>query len=689
MAVANDNVNVIVTPLSGGWTTVTVTATDSGGLSATQAFDLAVTNRGPVAVGMLDAVVLQVGEGAEVVDVAGIFEDPDGEALTYGASSSVPAVVGAAISGTRVTLTPAAGGTARITVTAIDVTGSNMQARLGFDVRVKAAPGVTVSTDALTVTEGSTATYTVVLDSEPTGDVVVTATAEVGAEVTVSPAALTFTAMNWGTAQTVTVAGMQDSDAVADPPFTISHEVSGSDYDSVSASSVQVTIVETGTSTLSVVAARAGEMSSVMFEVTLSKSSSSEITVEYATSDGSGSGGARAGSDYTETMGTLTFPANSTASQQIVVPITNDREDEEEEETFLLTLTNPQNAELVGGEQTLQAVGTIEDDDVPLVEVSFGSSSYVVTEGRTVDVVVRLNRDPERDLKIGILDLSLFGASRADYWVSQNAVAFGAGVMSQQFQVSATDDRHDDDGEKVQLELGSLPFLVDAAGVTTVSINGDDGDEDTPPRAGITVDVECAGTLCRASTGTPVLFEDTSTGSVRSRRWDFGDGTGSRNQRIDHVWAESGFYEVTLSVSDGGVQESTASLTFLVEAAQPAGTCVADDQTRCLQDSRYAVTVDWWTADSSGQGNVVYAGTNDSGLFTFFDRNNWEVLIKVLDGCALNDHVWVFGASTTDLGYAIRVTDTVTGTAKQYRNERGTPAPAITDTTAFAEGCRQ
>ena len=82
-------------------------------------------------------------------------------------------------------------------------------------------------------------------------------------------------------------------------------------------------------------------------------------------------------------------------------------------------------------------------------------------------------------------------------------------------------------------------------------------------------------------------------------------------------------------------------------------------------------------------GSVVHAGTNDSGLFTFFNRENWEILIKVLDGCALNGHVWVYGASTTDLGYTIRVTDTVTDVVQEYRNEPGLPAPAITDATAF------
>ena len=85
----------------------------------------------------------------------------------------------------------------------------------------------------------------------------------------------------------------------------------------------------------------------------------------------------------------------------------------------------------------------------------------------------------------------------------------------------------------------------------------------------------------------------------------------------------------------------------------------------------------------SGAASVVRSGTNDSGLFTFFSRENWEILIKVLDGCAVNGHVWVYGASTTDLGYTIRVTDTVTGTVKEYRNEPGLPASVITDGKAF------
>ncbi len=150
-----------------------------------------------------------------------------------------------------------------------------------------------------------------------------------------------------------------------------------------------------------------------------------------------------------------------------------------------------------------------------------------------------------------------------------------------------------------------------------------------------------------------------------------------------HEWRTPGFYQVTLAVGDGS-RESVASRTFLVEASTPAGQCESDSTTRCLLRSRYAVEATWETADgATGDGAVVPAGTDESGMFRFFDPSNWEILVKVLDGCERNGHVWVFAAATTDLGYEIRVTDTVTGAVREYRNQPGSPAPAINDAKAF------
>ena len=153
---------------------------------------------------------------------------------------------------------------------------------------------------------------------------------------------------------------------------------------------------------------------------------------------------------------------------------------------------------------------------------------------------------------------------------------------------------------------------------------------------------------------------------------------------------EPGTYRADVTITSDRWPDQGVDLpvTLAVAAATSAGTCVSDDETMCLQDSRFEVRVDWWTgAGRSGPGSVDPAGTNDSGLFRFFDRDNWEILIKVLDGCALNGHVWVYGASTTDLGYSIRVRDTVSGESAEYRNEAGRPAPAITDNEAFSAAC--
>ena len=184
-------------------------------------------------------------------------------------------------------------------------------------------------------------------------------------------------------------------------------------------------------------------------------------------------------------------------------------------------------------------------------------------------------------------------------------------------------------------------------------------------------------------------MRDLSSGTVEERRWDFGDGTGSSGRQPTHSWSSPGFYRVRLVATGLGV-ESTAGRDILVRASDPAGTCEPDGETLCLQDSRYKVAVDWRTGDGrTGAGTVVHAGTNDSGLFRFFDPDNWEMLIKVLDGCALNGHHWVYAASATDLGLDITVTDTATGSTWTYAKPPGEPAPAITETKAFTDGCRQ
>ncbi len=105
----------------------------------------------------------------------------------------------------------------------------------------------------------------------------------------------------------------------------------------------------------------------------------------------------------------------------------------------------------------------------------------------------------------------------------------------------------------------------------------------------------------------------------------------------------------------------------------------------CLNQGRFRVEVDWRDFEGKpGSGKAVEFGSADSGLFWFFSPNNWEMLIKVLDGCGINNRFWVFAAATTNVEYTLRVTDTETGAVQSYYNPLGNPAAALTDTSAFA-----
>ncbi len=122
------------------------------------------------------------------------------------------------------------------------------------------------------------------------------------------------------------------------------------------------------------------------------------------------------------------------------------------------------------------------------------------------------------------------------------------------------------------------------------------------------------------------------------------------------------------------------------QAWRPAAeVCTRDSLGPCLNQERFRIDLDWRSFDgTTGSGRVVPAGSDDSGLLWFFEGDNWEMLIKVLDGCAINDRFWVFAAATTTVEYTLRVTDTALGTVREYFNPLGDAAAAITDTGAFA-----
>ncbi|MEM9552894.1 MAG: hypothetical protein AAGC60_01445 [Acidobacteriota bacterium] len=133
-------------------------------------------------------------------------------------------------------------------------------------------------------------------------------------------------------------------------------------------------------------------------------------------------------------------------------------------------------------------------------------------------------------------------------------------------------------------------------------------------------------------------------------------------------------------------------LTFLASHHRPTedddgGDDGDDDTVLRLRGGRFEVLATWRDFDDrTGIGRAVAGAppSDEAGMLWFFGPTNWELLVKVLDGCALNARLWVFAAATTDVEYTLRVLDTATGLERTYVNALGDASPAVTDTDAFA-----
>ena len=219
---------VNVAGVAAGSATVTVTATDPGGLTATQTFGVTTVvpaNQDPVPVGTIDAQTVTVGE-SEAVDVAGNFSDPDGDDLIYTAASSDDAVATVSVLGAVVTVAGVAAGSATVTVTATDPGGLTATQTFGVTTVVPANQDpVPVGTiDAQTVTVGESEAVDVAGNfSDPDGDdLIYTAASSDDAVATVSVlgAVVTVAGVAAGSA-TVTVTATDPGGLTATQTFGV------------------------------------------------------------------------------------------------------------------------------------------------------------------------------------------------------------------------------------------------------------------------------------------------------------------------------------------------------------------------------------------------------------------------------------------------------------------------------------
>jgi chitinase len=205
----------------------------------------------------------------------------------------------------------------------------------------------------------------------------------------------------------------------------------------------------------------------LVFTVTLAPVSGRDVTVAYATADGSATSTGLF--DYTPTSGTLTF-APGVTSQTVSVPITNDSTDEADETVFLdLTLPAGSPATITKARGT----GTIVDDDGPTISIDDVTLAPEGAPGTTQDATftILLSAPSTQPVTVRYATNSGTAVAPADYAaVVLTTVTFAPGETSKQVSVTVNGDALDEVDETFTVQLSSPTggTILDPSGTATI-----------------------------------------------------------------------------------------------------------------------------------------------------------------------------------------------------------------------------
>ena len=336
--------------------------------------------------------------------------------------------------------------------------GSVSNASLTVTVTDNDSPGVKVSPTSLTIEEGSTDTYTVELNTQPSGDVTVAISSN-NTDVTASASQLTFTTTTWSIEQTVTVTAGQDDDAATDTA-TLTHTASGGEYASVTKNLlVIVTDNDTPGMTVTPSTLDVDEGGDATYTVKLATQPAGEVTVTIS---------GHAGTDLSLDKTSLTFmPTDWNTPQTVTVTAGNDADTADD------TVTLTHSATSTDSDYNLITIVdvTVTDNDTPGMTVM--PSTLYVGEGATATYTVKLDTAPTGNVTVAITSNDTEAAT-----VSPASLTFMPTDWNTPQTVTVTGVQDDDRDDEESVTLSNNPSGAEYDSVDTVSVDLRVGDND-------------------------------------------------------------------------------------------------------------------------------------------------------------------------------------------------------------------
>ena len=317
------------------------------------------------------------------------------------------------------------------------------------------------------VMEGDSVPVTVRIGTDPGGPVTVPLDIDSrgGAtpdDYTVRPTSVTF---NRGErSRTIMVEAMGDNEDDSGESVLLSFDTLPATLHAATPRTATVKIMDQEVASFGASAYSVTEGSSVPIEVRLSADPGRTVTIPLTTTN---QGGASA-SDYSGVPASVTFNSGET-SKTFTLQATGSDGSDSGESVLLGFGTLPTG--VGAGTPNTTTVSIAEQQGPTSQTVSFGTATYSVTEGDSVQVEVQLSSDPGRTVTIPLTTTHQGGASAGDYSGVPASVTFNSGETGKTFAFQATGNDAADSGESVLLGFGTLPANITAGTPNTATVS--------------------------------------------------------------------------------------------------------------------------------------------------------------------------------------------------------------------------
>ena len=328
--------------------------------------------------------------------------------------------------------------------------------------------GIVPSVGSLTVDEGSTTTFTVALNTQPTADVTVTLSPSDTSEGRLSSSSLTFTSADWDTARTITITGVADTLVDGDQGYSIDLTASStdSDYHNVT-SSVAATTADSDLGTLEVITSSLSiaEGATATFTVALGVQPTQDVTVTISSAD------VDAEARFSPSSVVFTSADWDTARTITVTAASDNLVDEDQGYSIDLSASS----DLSGYDGVTSSLAATTSD-VSVGSLVLSTSSLSVAEGSTATFTIALGIRPLEDVTVTIISEDV--DDEASF--STTSVVFTSANWDdpQTITVTAASDNLVDGDQGYSIDLSASSDLSGYEGVTSsLAATTSDADE--------------------------------------------------------------------------------------------------------------------------------------------------------------------------------------------------------------------